>query len=375
MVEYVLDAFRRCARVDEIVLILPPDEVEQGRGLISHGPGDKTEKAVAGGDTRQASVRNGLAELSPEAELVVVHDAARPFVTPALINSCIEAAQRHGAAIAALPASDTVKWSEDGCSETRTVPREHLYLAQTPQAFRRSLLELAFQRAEAEGLTATDEASLVERMGRPVFLVAGSAENVKITTPEDLALAEAIARARAGPARSGFGYDVHRFAAGRRLVLGGVEFEAEAGLAGHSDADVLTHAVCDAVLGAIAAGDIGTHFPDTDPAWKDARSLDLLARVARMVGERGFCVVNVDATVVAERPKISPAVRQMRANLARALSVREEAVSVKATTSEGLGFVGREEGIACYAVCTVQPYYQPEGSEIGKRSTSSDHQW
>jgi len=369
MVEYALEAFRRSDRVDEIILILPPEHVERGRGLIAAGPPEKTEKVAAGGRNRQDSVRRGLGEVSPEAELVVVHDAARPFVTPHLIDSCIQAAEEHGAAIAALPASDTVKWSDDGRTESRTVPRDRLYLAQTPQAFRRSMLESAFERAEAEGFEGTDEASLVERMGRPVFLVAGSPENVKVTTPEDLALAEAFARGRAGPLRTGLGYDVHPFAEGRRLVLGGVVFEGETGLAGHSDADVLTHAICDAILGAVAGGDIGVHFPNTDPTWRDACSLDLLGKAAEIARERGYAVVNVDATVVAERPKISPAAAKMCGNLARAMSVSEEAVSVKATTSEGLGFVGRGEGIACYAICTVQRYYQPEDTQSGKGST------
>ncbi len=372
MVEYALQAFRRSARVDEIILILSPEDVERGRRLISTGPADKTEKVVAGGDNRQASVRRGLSEVSPEAELVVVHDAARPFVRPRLIDSCVEAAAQHGAAIIALPSSDTVKWSEDGSRTDRTVPRERLHLAQTPQAFRRSLLESAFERAEADGFESTDEASLVERLGRRVFLVAGTPDNIKVTTPEDLAMAEALARGRAGQVRSGVGYDVHAFAEGRRLVLGGVCFEGETGLAGHSDADVLAHAICDAVLGAIAAGDIGMRFPDADPAWRDACSLDLLGRVVEMARARGFGVVNVDATIVAQRPKISPVVPKMRGNLARALSVSEEAVSVKATTSEGLGFVGREEGIACYAICTVQQFYRPEDSEIGKGTTSPD---
>jgi len=353
MIEYSLQAFRACAEVNEIVLICPPQEVERARRLVAGGPADKTEKVVTGGDTRQQSVRNGLGEVRADTDIVVVHDAARPFASVGLIERCLQAAREHGAAIAALTCSDTVKYSQDARTIARTIAREGLFLAQTPQAFRYSVLMSAIERAGQEGLEATDEAGLVERTGRPVFLVPGSPENIKVTTPADLALAEAIALGRAGPASTGFGYDVHPFAAGRPLILGGVEFAGEVGLAGHSDADVVCHAVCDAALGCACAGDIGTHFPDSDPAWRGARSLDLLAAAAGIVRGLGFNIVHADATLVAEAPRIMPRAEAMRANIAGALGVAAENVSIKATTSEGLGFVGRREGIACFAVCTA----------------------
>jgi 2-C-methyl-D-erythritol 4-phosphate cytidylyltransferase/2-C-methyl-D-erythritol 2,4-cyclodiphosphate synthase len=354
MIEYSLQAFRACAQVDEIVIVCPAQQVERARLLIAGGPGDKTEKVVLGGDTRQQSVRNGLSEVHADTDTVIVHDAARPFVSAGLIQQCLDAAQLHGAAIVALPCPDTVKQSDDARTVSRTIPRERLFLAQTPQAFRYSLLVSAFERAEKDGFTATDEAALVEHLGRNVFLVPGSADNIKITTPEDLALAESIALGRVGGAtRTGFGYDVHALGEGRRLILGGVEFAGEAGLLGHSDADVVCHAICDAVLGCACAGDIGAHFPDTDPAWRGARSLDLLAAAARIAGERGFRMLHADATIVAEAPRIAPKIEAMRANIAQALGIAPENVSIKATTSEGLGFVGRKEGIACYAVCTA----------------------
>jgi 2-C-methyl-D-erythritol 4-phosphate cytidylyltransferase/2-C-methyl-D-erythritol 2,4-cyclodiphosphate synthase len=353
MIEYSLQAFRACAAVNEIVIICPLQQVERARQLVAGGPADKTEKVVAGGETRQQSVRNGLREVRADTDIVVVHDAARPFVSVDLIDRCLQAAQEHGAAIAAVPCSDTVKYCRDAKTIAGTVPREGLFLAQTPQAFRCSVLLSALERAEQEGLDASDEAGPVERTGRPVFLVPGSADNIKVTTPADLALAEAIALGRAGPVSTGFGYDVHPFAAGRPLILAGVEFASEMGLAGYSDADVVCHAVCDAVLGCACAGDIGTHFPDTDPAWRGARSLDLLAAAAKMVCARGFSIVHADATLVAEVPRVVPQAQAMRANLAAALGIGPENVSIKATTSEGLGFVGRKEGIACFAVCTA----------------------
>jgi 2C-methyl-D-erythritol 2,4-cyclodiphosphate synthase len=237
---------------------------------------------------------------------VLVHDAARPFASPALVSRVIEAAAETGAAIAAVAARDTVKEAAErtdgGVMSGRTLPRDRIFLAQTPQAFRREWLADAIALGR-QGVEATDEAALVEQGGRPVRLVEGEPGNIKITTPDDLRLARRWVE-RDGPAagllRVGTGYDLHRLAPGRPLVLGGVEIPHAAGLAGHSDADALSHAIIDAVLGAAAAGDIGRHFPDTDPQWAGASSLDLLRRAAGMVREAGFTIVNVDAVVVAE---------------------------------------------------------------------------
>jgi 2-C-methyl-D-erythritol 4-phosphate cytidylyltransferase/2-C-methyl-D-erythritol 2,4-cyclodiphosphate synthase len=290
------------------------------------------------------------------ADIVVVHDAARPFATADLVARTIAAAAEAGAAVAALPAHDTVKRVGGGAYVVETLPRETIYLAQTPQAFRRDVL----REALAAGGDATDEAALAERAGHRVQVVMGEATNIKVTTADDLAIAETIARARDGRAkpartgRAGIGYDLHRLVEGRPLVLGGVTIPFDRGLAGHSDADAVCHAVTDAILGAAGAGDIGQHFPDTDPAWKGASSLDLLRRAVRLVAERGLGVGNVDATIILERPKLRPFVDAMRANIAAAVGVDVDRVSVKAKTNEGVGELGRGEAIAVHAIALVR---------------------
>ena len=355
LVTYCLDAFR-ASSVEEIVLAAPPDAVEAFRRLIAGGPRDRTEKVVAGGATRQESVWAGLRELSAGIDCVLIHDAARPFVRPQLIELCAEAARAHGAAVAALPVTDTLKRA-NGEVAREGVDRADLWAAQTPQAFRADLVCEAYRRAQREGRVATDDASLVEAMGHPVRLVMGSPRNMKITYPEDLAFAETLVRAQAGsaPVRCGIGFDLHRLVEGRRLVLGGIEFASPRGLQGHSDADVLTHAVCDALLGAACLGDIGQHFPDTDPQYEGADSIELLRQAAAMVAAAGYRVVNVDAVVVAEAPRIADHVEGMRRRLAEALSITADHVSVKGKTAEGMGIIGAREGIASHAVCTVAP--------------------
>lgn len=365
LVSYCLDAFR-ASSVEEIVLAAPPDAVETFRQLIADGPRSKTEKVVAGGATRQESVWAGLRELSAGMDCVLIHDAARPFVRPALIEACAEVARAHGAAIAALPVTDTLKRAA-GELVGGAADRRNLWAAQTPQAFRTDLITQAYERAQREGVVGTDDASLVEATGHPVRLVMGSPRNIKITHPEDLELAEALmgAEAAASQTRCGVGYDVHRLVEGRRLVLGGVEFPGPKGLEGHSDADVLAHAVCDALLGAAGLGDIGQHFPDTDPRYAGADSIELLRRAAEMAAVAGFRVVNVDAVVVAAEPRIAGEVGRMRRRLGEALGVAPERVSVKGKSGDGLGFVGAREGIASHAVCTVAPgRAAPPDSEI-----------
>ena len=241
-----------------------------------------------------------------------------------------------------------------------TLARESIYLAQTPQAFRRDVLRAAL---DVTG-DATDEAALAERAGHIVRIVEGEASNIKITGPDDVTLAEAIARSRetrdvddrkpARTGRAGIGYDVHRLVEGRPLILGGVTIPFERGLVGHSDADALCHAIAEAVLGAAAAGTIGGHFPDTDPAWEGASSIDLLHRVGVIVGQEGLQVGNVDATVIAERPKLAPFIDAMRANVARALGIAIDRVSVKGKTNEGVGELGRNEAIAVHAIALLR---------------------
>jgi 2-C-methyl-D-erythritol 4-phosphate cytidylyltransferase/2-C-methyl-D-erythritol 2,4-cyclodiphosphate synthase len=342
-----------CPEVDALVLVVPPGEVARGE-LEAAGLG-KDARVVEGGPVRSASVLHGLAAAS-DAAVVLVHDAARPFASPALATRVALAAARDGAALAAMPVTDTVKRMADapgGPRVAETLDRSALWLAQTPQGFRRDLLLRAYDRAGGEAGAATDECLLVERMGERVTLVPGEPGNFKITGPEDVARARALIGAGAGaPVAVGVGYDTHRFAAGRRLILGGVEFEGD-GLLGHSDADACAHAIGDAVLGAAGLGDLGRHFPDTDPRWKGVSSLVLLEEIVRLAGARGFRVGNADVTLAARRPKIAPRAEEMCARLARALDVAPAQVNVKATTGEGMGFVGRGEGIAAHAVVVL----------------------
>ncbi len=363
MLQWSVEAFVRHPRVDAVVVVVPPDiEIDPGYARNSAKP----LTVVAGGARRQDSVANGFAAVDERAEIIVVHDAARPFVDADLIDRAIDGAAEAGAAICALRAQDTVKvahWDRSGESARawidRTLPRDTIFLAQTPQAFRRGVLAAAIRLGQSQ-VQATDEAFLAEQAGHRVRLVDGSARNMKITSAEDLALAESIASSDRigdrgpGAIRVGIGYDIHRLVEGRRFILGGVEIPFERGLLGHSDADVLCHAVTDAILGAAGAGDIGRHFPDTDERWRGASSLDLLGRAACLVRERGYAVVNVDATVIVERPKLAPHVAAMIERIADALQVPHAAVSVKGKTSEGVGAIGRGEAIACHAIALLR---------------------
>ena len=355
VLEHAVLPFVRSERIGEVVVVLPPDA--HGEPAAALRALDPELRIAAGGRRRQDSVAAGLAQVSAAAELVLVHDGARPFCSAGLIARTIEAAAECGAAIPVLEASDTVKEvgpEGDALMVRATLPRERVRLAQTPQAFRREVLAAAVALGRA-GADATDEATLAERAGHPVRAVPGDPENIKITTPEDLARAAARAgSSAAGTApRVGFGYDTHRLAEGRPMVLGGVLIPHPRGLVGHSDADAVCHAVTDALLGAAAAGDIGRHFPDTDPRWRDASSVELLARVVALVRGRGLAVGNVDVVVIAERPKLAPHVPAMRARLAAVLGVDVERVSVKAKTAEGLDAVGRGEAVAVHAVALL----------------------
>jgi 2-C-methyl-D-erythritol 4-phosphate cytidylyltransferase / 2-C-methyl-D-erythritol 2,4-cyclodiphosphate synthase len=348
ILELSVAALAANARIGEIVVALPDEHVDAGAKALRAAVGRRIV-VVAGGARRQDSVANAFAKASPDSDVIVIHDAARPFVTRDVIDRAIDGAERHGAAIAALGVRDTVKQagdaSADGARLVRaTIPRESVFLAQTPQAFRRDILARAL--TEGKDVDATDEAMLVERLGLPVHVVAGDPKNIKITTPEDL-----ITARQSQPAmRIGNGYDLHRLVPARPLILAGVTIPFELGLEGHSDADIVCHAVTDATLGAAGAGDIGRMFPDTDPQWKGANSIELLKGAAASVRERGYAVSNVDVTVIAQKPKLLPYLDAMRANLAAALGVDPSAVSVKGKTNEGVDSMGRGESMACHAV-------------------------
>jgi 2-C-methyl-D-erythritol 4-phosphate cytidylyltransferase/2-C-methyl-D-erythritol 2,4-cyclodiphosphate synthase len=305
---------------------------------------------VPGGATRQASVRAGLEALVPHApDLVLVHDAARPLIPADTIPALLAALKQAPGAIPAVPVADTLKRGANG-QIVETVSRSGLFRAQTPQAFRFAAL-LAAHRAPATD-TATDDASLLEAAGQTVLLVPGAENNIKLTYPEDL---QRLERAMGGSfvPRVGTGLDVHAFADDRPLVLCGVTINHPRGLAGHSDADVGIHALCDAIYGALAEGDIGRHFPPSEAAWKDADSARFLVHAAGRIAARGGRLANVDVTLICERPKMAPYAAAMTARLAALLGVDASRVSVKATTTERLGFTGRGEGIAAQAVATV----------------------
>ncbi|MFL5253935.1 MAG: bifunctional 2-C-methyl-D-erythritol 4-phosphate cytidylyltransferase/2-C-methyl-D-erythritol 2,4-cyclodiphosphate synthase [Rhodopila sp.] len=305
--------------------------------------------SVPGGETRQDSVRAGLEALVKHApDVVLIHDAARPVIPAGTISTLLTALAEAPGAIPGAPVADTLKRVERGII-TDTVPRIGLFRAQTPQAFRFEAL-LAAHRSGLTG--ATDDASVLEAAGMNVEVVPGSDDNIKLTYPEDLGRLERIMSVPLVP-RVGTGFDVHAFAKGRPLWLCGVKIEHEKGLAGHSDADVGTHALCDAIYGALAEGDIGRHFPPNQPQWKDADSARFLRHAAERIAVRGGRLVNADVTLICERPKIAPFATSMMQRLAELLAVDTARVSVKATTTERLGFTGRGEGIAAQAVVSI----------------------
>jgi 2-C-methyl-D-erythritol 4-phosphate cytidylyltransferase/2-C-methyl-D-erythritol 2,4-cyclodiphosphate synthase len=306
--------------------------------------------AVAGGETRQDSVLRGLDALETEApDLVLVHDAARPWIPPGTIGALISALEQADGAIPAVAVADTLKRVANGLISD-TVPREGLYRAQTPQAFRYGAL-LAAHRSVGGGM-ATDDAALLEAMGKRVAIVPGSEDNIKLTYAEDLPRLERIMTAQMLP-RVGTGFDVHVLQPGRPLVLCGVAVPHEFGLAGHSDADVGIHALCDAIYGALAEGDIGRHFPPSEAHWKDADSTRFLAHAAQRLAARGGRLLNADVTLICERPKIAPHAAAMVGRLSEVMGVNPRLISVKATTTEKLGFTGRGEGIAAQAIATI----------------------
>ena len=365
-----IEALGASGQIKDIVVALPEEHLHQSISLTRFS-GASWISFVAGGARRQDSVANAFARTSAKTDVVVIHDAARPFVTADLIARTVAAAQAHGAAIAAIPVRDTVKQAgdrqRDGSRPIRaTIPRDTVFLAQTPQAFRREVLARALE--EGRSIDATDEAMLVERLGLPVHVVEGDPRNIKITTPEDLATAKAVALRTSGNARTerpdgdgfsrrliriGNGYDLHTLVEGRPLVLAGVTIPFELGLSGHSDADIVCHAVTDAVLGAAAIGDIGRLFPDSDPKWKGADSIALLKGAMELVRHGGYRVANVDVTVIAQQPKLLPYLDRMRSNLAAALGVDAGAVSIKGKTNEGVDSMGRGESMACHAVALL----------------------
>ena len=349
-----LEVLDRCPLIGEICLVCR----EQDRAdMLPLTSGLATPvRVVPGGAQRQDSVEQGVEALTGPWEYVAIHDGARPLVTEEVLAAVCRDAMAHGAATAAVPSKDTCKLADGAGFVAATPARDRLWAVQTPQAFSLALYREALGKARAAGQSYTDDCQLIEAAGGSVKLTMGDYRNIKLTTPEDLLAARAYLGGEGGKktVRIGYGYDVHRLVEGRKLILAGVDVPFEKGLLGHSDADVIAHAVADALMGAAALGDIGHLFPDTDPHYAGADSLKLLAEVCRLLREKGFSIGNIDATLLAQRPKIAPHISRMRANLAAACGIAADQVSVKATTEERLGFTGREEGMAASAVCLLE---------------------
>jgi 2-C-methyl-D-erythritol 4-phosphate cytidylyltransferase/2-C-methyl-D-erythritol 2,4-cyclodiphosphate synthase len=355
---HVIAAFEACPQIDTVTVVIHSDDREAFAASTAPAPA-RLLPPVIGGATRQDSVRLGLQSLTDRApDVVLIHDAARPFVTPDVVGRVLEALGTQDGAIAAEPLADTLKRQRQDGTIGETIPRAGLWKAQTPQGFRFAAILAAHQRAVIEGRTGfTDDAVIAEWAGLKVGLVPGASRNFKLTTQEDMAMAEELMRAGVGmpllEPRTGTGFDVHAFCDGDHVWLGGVRIPHDRGLEGHSDADAPLHALTDALLGAIGDGDIGQHFPPSDPAWKGAASRLFVEDAARRIAARGGRVTNVDLTILCEEPRIGPHRDAMRGAIAAMIGIDVSRVAVKATTTERLGFTGRGEGLAAMATATV----------------------
>lgn len=354
-------AFDKMKEVDRIVIVANKDYRDYCHELVEDGGITKVKQIVDGGEQRQDSVYNALKavqRMSSEAGIVLIHDGARPYINEDVILNVIKATASDGAAVACVSMKDSLRRlggnghakgsfagnpSKARHPESRAVDRNEYVAVQTPQGFIIADILNAYERAMEAGYYGTDDASVAEYCGINIKLVDGDYANIKITTKEDLPMEN----------RVGTGFDVHKFEEGRRLILGGVDIEYEKGLAGHSDADVLVHAIMDALLGAAALGDIGRHFPDTDMKYKGISSLKLLEHVGTLLNETGYSIANIDATVIAQAPKIAPYISEMTKNIAETLMLDMSRINIKGTTTERLGFTGRKEGIAAEAVCSI----------------------
>lgn len=349
-----LAAFVRHPQIDAVQPVIHPDDADAFRTAAAGL--DELLPPVAGGATRQASVRAGLEALrAATPDLVLIHDAARPFLSGELITRAIAAAKQHGAAVPAVAITDTIKKVDAQDMVSETLDRARLRTVQTPQAFAYDLIVAFHDRAAAAGRDDfTDDAALAEWAGHRVNVFAGEATNVKLTTNDDFERAEVLRMAALGDVRTGNGFDVHAFCAGDHVMLGGVRIPHARGVTGHSDADVALHALVDAILGALADGDIGVHFPPSDPQWRGASSDRFLAFACERVRARSGMIAHLDVTIVCESPRVGPHRDAMRARIASIAGIPIARVAVKATTSEKMGFTGRGEGLVAMATATVR---------------------
>ena len=323
IIAYTIEKFYNNSNIEDIVVVVKEDESEFFKKEILDKYNFKNVKIAYGGKERQDSVYNGLKLLDEKCDVVLIHDGARPFVSDKIIDKSIEEAKEHKAIVVGVPVKDTIKVIDNDKNIVDTPNRSVLWAVQTPQTFDYNILIDAYKDAFKNKFYGTDDAMLVERIGYKVKMLEGS------------------------------GYDVHKLVEGRKLIIGGVNVPHEKGLLGHSDADVLIHAVMDSILGALALGDIGKHFPDTDEKYKGADSMKLLEFVYNLINEKGYGIGNIDCTIIAQSPKMAPHIQNMRENIAKALNTSIENINVKATTEEGLGFTGAKEGIAAQSICLL----------------------
>ncbi len=347
---------QECEFIDLIIVAVREDEISFAESELKNDF-PKLYKIISGGKTRAESAKIAFSQVPEDFDYVAIHDAARCLVTPLMIREIAEAAKIYGAATAGCFVTDTVKHTDRSGMIDYTLNRDEIFFASTPQIFKREIYKKALEKA-TDITSVTDDNMLVEMLGEKVFAVDVGRENIKITTPEDISYAKYLIMKRKGEkmgqTRVGHGYDVHKFAEERTLVLGGVNVPYDRGLLGHSDADVLTHAIMDALLGAAALGDIGRHFPDTAEEFHGISSILLLKRVKKLLFEKGFEIVNIDATLVLQKPKISPYIDDMVKNISAALEIECECINIKATTEEKLGFTGSGEGAAAHAVALLE---------------------
>ncbi|TKJ42522.1 bifunctional 2-C-methyl-D-erythritol 4-phosphate cytidylyltransferase/2-C-methyl-D-erythritol 2,4-cyclodiphosphate synthase [candidate division LCP-89 bacterium B3_LCP] len=355
LVSFSLEAFELSPKIGNIVLVAGQKWLKEADDISRTWAPTKLFSIVKGGKERFDSVRAGMDKLPDNCRIVAVHDAARPFISQRIINDTIGALGKFHGAVPGIPLVDTLKIQSEGLSRG-TRDRNQFTMTQTPQCFHREILEEAFRLADKDGFSGTDDASYVERLpGARIAIVDGDPDNYKITTEYDLNRARTmLANSISHGYRCGEGYDAHRLVPDRPLMLGGVNIPFDRGLEGHSDADVLCHAISDALLGAAALGDLGAHFPDSDPAYKNISSVLLLEKIHEMLKDSGFSISNVDATLILQKPKVAPYIKEMKVNLAKALQTSPENISVKATTTEGMGFEGRAEGVSCRVVVMVK---------------------
>lgn len=340
--------------IDRMVIVCRPEDEQQIRRIVSMSGVSYQVSLARGGESRQHSVLNGLKSLGADPDdIVLVHDAARCLTPVNVILDILESCRSKGSGVAAVPAVNTMKYADSDMYVLHTADRSDLYEIQTPQGFRFAQLYDSYIKAEKDGFVATDDASLAEHAGVRVLLVRGSKKNIKVTEKEDLVMINALLQQDTPSFRIGMGYDVHRLTEGRKLILCGIEIPHTLGLLGHSDADVALHALMDAMFGAAALGDIGRHFPDTSDEYKGISSVLLLKEAIRKVRKAGYEFVNADITIAAQKPRISPYIPEMVRKVSETLSCDTSQVNIKATTTERLGFEGREEGISAQAVCSL----------------------